>query len=54
LQVSMSVDEVEKIMIMRKSSIIRNRLNFATSSETPEIPETYAKTLPELGKPAAG
>ncbi len=55
LNVSMNVDEVEKIMVMRKSSIIRDRLNFATGDGagekgTPAIPETYSKTLPDIQK----
>lgn len=56
LSVSMNVDEVEKIMVMRKSSIIRDRLNFATAADTagkpgaPSIPETLDKNLPNIQK----
>lgn len=47
LSVSMDVGEVEKVMIMRKTSIIRDRLEFATGSDThgqaaqTQIPEKF-------------
>ncbi len=47
LNVTMDVGEAEKIMIMRKTSIIRDRLEFATGAgthgdqATPSIPENY-------------
>jgi hypothetical protein len=52
MQIFMDVAETEKVLIMNKKSIIRDRLNFATN--TPEakgqntIPEEYQKILPEI------
>jgi hypothetical protein len=54
LSVTMNVDEVEKIMIMRQSSIIRQRLNFATGAGTageegqPPVPPAYQSTLADI------
>lgn len=52
LNITMDVDKVEKVMIMRKESIIRDRLNFATvsnpgSQASQEIPETYSERVPK-------
>lgn len=53
LEVSMDVDKVERVMIMRQKSIIRDRLNFATESPgqqgTNTIPSEYQQTLPDVG-----
>lgn len=51
LEVTMDVDEVEKVMIMRQKSIIADRLNFATGENagqpgTPAIPQSYVKGQP--------
>lgn len=55
LNVTMDAGEVEKVVIMRKTSIIRDRLNFATGEGageqgTPPIPETYQSSLPNVQK----
>jgi len=46
LNVTMEAGEVEKVIVMRKSSIIRERLNFAlenpSDKASPSIPETYS------------
>jgi hypothetical protein len=53
LQVSMDVDKVEKVMIMRKQSIIRDRLNYATGDTAgqpgnPPIPDAFQNELPSI------
>ena len=53
LEVSMDVDKVEKVMIMRKQSIIRDRLNYATGDTAgkpgnPPIPDAFQTQLPLL------
>lgn len=52
LEVTMDVDKVEKVMIMRQQSIIRDRLNFATDNPAAKgvttVPSTYQATLPNV------
>lgn len=53
LAITMDVDKVERVMVMRKESIIRDRLNFATvtnpgNQATQPIPEEYAETIPKI------
>jgi hypothetical protein len=52
LEVVMDVDKVEKVMIMRKQSIIRDRLNFATDNPSTQgtntIPQDFQQTLPDV------
>lgn len=55
LTVTMDVGKVEKVMIMRQESIIRDRLNFATvtnpgSQGSQSIPETYSDKVPQITK----
>ena len=51
LSVTMDAGEVEKVMIMRTQSIIRDRLNFATAGESNStIPETYTRNTPKISR----
>jgi len=51
LNVTMDAGEVEKVMIMRHKSIIRDRINFATAGESSNrIPETYTNNLPNISR----
>ena len=53
LEVSMDVDKVEKVMIMRQQSIIRDRINFATQNPSEHgnstIPGEFQNDLPIIG-----
>jgi hypothetical protein len=52
MQIFMDVAETEKVLIMNKKSIIRDRLNFATNTPNEKgqnvIPEEYQKILPNV------
>lgn len=53
MTVTMNVDDIEKAMVMRANSIIRDRLNFATGPNagrqgTPQIPETNTPNLQRI------
>jgi hypothetical protein len=55
LNITMDVDKVEKVMIMRQESIIRDRLNFATgpqagSQASQQIPESFTDRVPKITK----
>lgn len=47
LEVTMDVDKVEKVMILRKQSIIRDRLDFATSNPDAALPDTLSQYTPQ-------
>lgn len=53
LEVVLDVGKVERVMIMRKESIIRDRLNFATvsnpgSAGSQGVPDTYSERIPNI------
>jgi hypothetical protein len=53
MTVTMNAEDVEKALIMRGSSIIRDRINFATGDNagrvgSPPIPETPTSNLPKI------
>lgn len=53
LTVSLNAEDMEKALIMRGSSIIRDRINFATGDNagrkgSPAIPETYTNNLQKI------
>lgn len=50
-QISMNVDEVEKVMILRKESIVRDRLNFLTDQSKPAqapLPDNRNSPVPPI------
>lgn len=56
LNITMDAGQVEKVMIMRSSSIIRQRLNFATTGDTagqrgePALPGAYQSSVADITK----
>lgn len=54
LSVSMDADDLEKTLIMRKKSIIRDRLNFATQNPSDRSADTIPDTVGPVNFPTGG